>query len=534
VTPTQDRALTAGLCIVAMALAVGATWQGPGLTDDSINYLSTGINVAGSRGWVMLADQPLTIFPPGLPAIMAFGEAIGIGAETTIRIVSVVSFGAIVVLGRRLLDRVVAHHGVVVGATVLLAVSPVLLGVAKMAWSEPPFIALSLVFLLVLGRVLERGSLTLRDVVVLSLVGSGAFLLRYIGVALVVLAGIALLCVVRPLDRRALGRIALFGALSAIVPVACILRNHAVDGTLLGKRIPSPDSLGDSVYRVAVTLGEWLDPLSDPAPRVLAALGVVTALLVVVALVVALRAGRGGAPDAVGAVDQGQRRQLLSCAGYVLIYLAYLVAASLGTAFEPINSRYLSPVLVPVVVIASAGLAAVLARTEPAGWRRAIAAVPVLLIGLQLVASVDEAHRGAVDGIGYTTSGWADSDLASQAQRLVEQTDGAVIYSNQPFGLWAATRLQPVRWGPFRVGFRGAPVSGELEAVAAQVACAPESTFLVRYRYGSPRVLSNEAIRAAVDVQRVAVAEDGAIFQLTPKEPAPCTADPPARPTLHR
>jgi hypothetical protein len=252
---------------------------------------------------------------------------------------------------------------------------------------------------------------------------------------------------------------------------------------------------------------------------------VVATLLVTVGLAAALR-GSGLAQD-------GRRTRLLSCAGFVAIYTAYLVAASLGTAFEPINSRYLSPVYVPLVVIAAAGLATVLQTTAHPMWRRIIGAAPAALLALQLVITADDARTGAVDGIGYNASGYVDSDLAAEAAQLVEGTDDTVLYSNLPFGLWAATRLQPIRWAPLDEGFRGAPIEGELDALAARVACAPTSSYLVRYRYGHPRVASLEQIRTAVDVRRVVVADDGAIFQLTPAAPAPCT-DPAPRPTHRR
>lgn len=528
-TSALDRGAPALLGVVAVLLALVATWRGPGLTDDSVNYLSTSINIAESRGWVMLADQPLTIFPPGLPAIGAVGEVVGIGAETTLRLVSAVSFGAIVLLGHRLLRQVVSHRGVVLGATVLLAVSPALLGVAKMAWSEPLFIVLCLLFLLALGRVLERGVLERRELVELVVLGGLAVLVRYIGVSLIALAGIAMIWSFRPLDRRAWDRIGLFGLLSAVVPIGCILRNRAADGTELGKRIPSQDTFADSGYRILVTLGDWVYPASGLASRTLALLGTAAVLVVVLGLVAAVRSGRRAPSAAAGSA----RIHLLCCVGFVLTYVAYLVAASLRTAFEPINSRYLSPVYVPVVVIAAAGLATVLGTVSSPAVRRALGALPVLFIALLLITSVDDARTGAADGIGHNTAAWVDSELASAAADLVDSTRGAVVYSNQPFSLWAGTRMQPIRWAPLETGFRGAEVAGELEALARQVACAPETTFLVRYRFGSPRVFSNEEIRTVVKVQRRTVTEDGAIFQLTPKRQVRC-AEAPARPTFTR
>ena len=139
-----------------MLLVAIATWQGPGTSADSILYLSSGISLAHGHGLVTLAGSSLTLFPPGLPFLAALGEWIGVGAEAMLRLVSIVSIGAIVALGSVMLMRIILNRTIAISATVLLAVSQVLFGVSKMAWSEPPFIAVTLVLLLVLGGVWER------------------------------------------------------------------------------------------------------------------------------------------------------------------------------------------------------------------------------------------------------------------------------------------------------------------------------------------------------------------------------------------
>lgn len=510
------RWLVLGLAALAVTLALVATTNGPGLTDDSVNYLSTGANVADGRGWVMLADQPLTIFPPGVPALVAIGELAGVTGQTTLRLLSALSFGGIVLLGSALVRRATSRAGVVAGAAGILAVSPALLGITTMAWSEPPFIVLVLLFLLRLDDVVDRRSFTRADVLALSALSSLAFLARYIGVALVVLAGATLLRSIRPLDRRLVARVTAFGALSSLVPIAVMLRNHAADGTYLGKRIPSSDSVADSAHRLLVTLGEWANPLANPNSPTLAWLGVATVALL------------------TGAVALGWRRattghaRLSMLLGYVTIYTAYLVVASLGTAFEPINSRYLSPVFVPLVVVGAIGASAILERWPSPTTRRGVLSASVALMLLFGAGTVEDVRRGARDGIGYNVNGIVGSDLAARALHLAETDRETVLYSNLPFGLWAATRLQPVQWSPLSEGFRGAPIQGELESLVARVACAPDRSYLVRYRYGHRRAMNTEGIREALNVKRVIVADDGAIFQLTNRGEVPCEISPPA------
>lgn len=512
-----DRArwVALALAAVAVALTLVATVDGPGLTDDSVNYLSTGANVADGRGWVMLADQPLTIFPPGLPAIVAAGEVVGATGQTTLRLLSALSFGGIVVFGGALVRRATSRTGIVTATTALLALSPALLGISTMAWSEPLFIVVALLFLLRLDDVLERRSFGTADLLVLASLASLAFLVRYIGVALVVLAGLAVLVALRPLDRRLIARLVAFGGLSALVPVAVMLRNHAADGTYLGNRIPSSDSVTDSAHRLLVTLGEWANPVAEPDGSILAWLGLAVLALLSGAVVLAWRHRAG-------------RARVGMHVGFVAVYTTYLVVASLGTAFEPINSRYLSPVYVPLVVLAAMGVGSALDRWPAPVTLRWTQGASVALVLLFAVASLDDVRTGARDGIGYNVDSVVGSDLAAEALQLAEADRDAVLYSNLPFGLWAATRLQPVQWSPLAEGFRGAPIEGELESLVARVACAPDSSYLVRYRFGHRRAMNLEGIRAALDVKRVIVADDGAIFQLTNRRATACEVPPPA------
>jgi hypothetical protein len=524
----QDGLLTALCAAIAVGLGIVATWQGPGLSIDSVNYLSTGINLADGRGLLMLHDQALTIFPPGVPILAAAGELVGIGGEPMLRVVSVASFGAMVLLGNALLRRVVDHRGVVLGATALLAVAVPLLTISKMAWSEPPFIVVTLLFLLALGDLWERGTIGRRDVVRLAALVWVAFVIRYVGISLLGVGGLAMLLAVRPLDRRALGRIASFGLLSLVVPVACMARNNAADGSLLGKylgnRVESRDTIGDVALHTGSTLGRWIVPGSGPATRPYALLGLVAVVLVLIGLVATLRRRR----PTVGTGDTGPAptiSHLACCAIYVFVYAGYLTAAALWTSFEPVNLRYLAPVYVPGVVVAAAGVETLLARTRGATWTAAVGAVAGLLIAVQLVTSVGDAREGAADGIGFNKPVFVDSPLAVAAVPFVEAGD-AVVYSNQPHGLWSPTRMQPVRWAPRDIGFRGAELEGEVEAFATQVACTAMPSYLVYYLYAYGDVVGLEEIEAVVDVEQVAVAPGvGAVFELTSAAPADCPDD---------
>ena len=105
--------------IVAFAAVVTlvATVRGPALSVDSASYLSAGLNLAAGRGLITFNATTLTMFPPGLPAVIAFGDWIGLSPAMTVRILNATAFAATVWLGFALLRRHVRSRTVIAVAS---------------------------------------------------------------------------------------------------------------------------------------------------------------------------------------------------------------------------------------------------------------------------------------------------------------------------------------------------------------------------------------------------------------------------------
>ena len=286
---------------VAVALDLLATARGPGLSPDSVEYLSAGVGLAEGRGLQMLNGNAWTLFPPGLPVVVASGDVVGLSAETSVRLFTAACFAVMPVLTYLLLRKLVQSPALRVGGTVLVAVSPAMLNVSSMAWSEAPFIVVTLLFALVAGGIWERGTLTLRDAAVLVVLCWLAFALRYAGVALIVAGVVAFVLCLEPKRRpRTLAHVGGFAVAAAAFPVAWMLRNHAADGNFLGPRAASPDSVVDVVRSLVKTTGGWLLP-TEALPlglRGLVAVGAVGCAAVL--LFVWHRRAAEASPDASG------------------------------------------------------------------------------------------------------------------------------------------------------------------------------------------------------------------------------------------
>lgn len=511
-----SAALAAGMVLLA-------TVKGPGLSADSVVYLSTGVNLAESGALTTLDGEPFTLYPPGLPLVAAAGEELGLGAQPAVRLFTAACAGAIVLLGYLLLRRVPMRPSVVMGATILLGVSSAVLNVAKMAWTEAPFVVVTLLFLLVLGAVWRSGSVTGAQLAALAVLCWAAFFFRYAGLSLVVAGVVALAVALRPWDRQRLSRLAAFAALALAAPAAWMLRNHEADGTWLGPREASTDTVDEVARNVAGATGRWFLPTGTVDHPLLVAVGAIAIAAVAAGVVVVWQVLRSAPPAAPA------RRELLAGVGpavvFGVVYVAYLGVAQLTSAIDPIDARLLSPAFVPFVVVAAAALDATLDRLEassvPAWVGVAVPVVAGLFLLGQLGASARLVRSGATSGIGYNAESWQGSALAD-ATEVLSQHEAIEVVTNEQFGLWAASGLQRIRLGPKETSIRDVEAEGELDAFAEVVACGGEPVVLAMFalaRFDDPdvRVFPAGEIADVVDLSVRSSFDDGVLFDVSPK-----------------
>jgi 4-amino-4-deoxy-L-arabinose transferase-like glycosyltransferase len=394
-----------------------------------MNYLSAGLNLAEGHGLRTFRGMALTVFPPGLPTVVAVGQWLGVSVEWTVRTFNAGAAAASVVLGAWLLRNHVRTPVLVSVATVLLAISPPLLAVGRMAWTEPAFIVASLALVLVL----ERLATTHRRVAWLVVAGTLvalAFLFRYAGIVLIPTGALAILLGRwRHGWRDAVTSASAFSALSAVVPVAWALRNRGVDGTAMGFRPPSTDGPATVGERFASTLGEWALP--SPAPAWLQGATVVAALL--------------------------------------LLSAGLLLGARAGVALRQ---------------------------------------------RLQVPAARD-VRAAAVNGVGYAVPSRLSPDLAAVVRDLPGE---AILYTNDPNGLWAASQRQPLRSSPAKGDYR----TGEARALPARflrLTACNDSYLAWSDRETHDHFFTPDELEEHVQLTVAAAEAGGTLYRISPLAP---------------
>ncbi len=427
-----------GLAAVAVVLVLVATRHGPGASTDSVFYVAAARSLIAGRGFVDTAGATLTIWPPGLSSVLAVGIELGLSVGTTVRVVNALSIAAIVLLAYVLFDRHLrSRTGVLVGTT-LVALSPTILRVADMIWSEALFCALLLGFVVVFESAVRDGSRQERWLVAAAVVVWGAALVRWVGFALVP-AGVVALVATRP--RASLRRILSFAALGSVVPALWLLRNVTTGDSATGQRATNDRFDAGGVRTVLRGIGRLALP--DRVPDgITEVAGLLLVAVLVATVVVVVRKG-----NTADGTDGWPLTTLVS----VVAWSSGFLLASFLFADTDWNARILAPVYAPALVIGF-----VLYERLRDGFPHWLSTVVVVvfslwltMVGVWAVALAWDHGRAAR---GYASSTWTDSELAA-ATRATDP--GVPIYSNVPVGIAAVTDRYPVRSIQVLRGCRG-------------------------------------------------------------------------------
>ncbi len=506
------------LALALLAVFAGAaTWvsmtHGPGLTNDSVHYLRNAESIVGGTGIRFKAAS----YGPGFPYLIAAGEYLGLSGAMAVQIINSVAAAGAVVLGFVLLTRHVSARWLVWGATVLVAVSPTLLGVSRMAWSEPVFLLLILGLILAVEQVGRKptSKLWLASVVLLLW---AAFLVRFAGMCLLFAAPLSILLMLRKHGwRRAWTSALVVGAAACVVPLLWMWRNQALTGMVLGPRPPAIETPLNVIKLTMRTVGHWVVPFDAPT-GVAVGIGLLFWLTVVAAVIAVWRASN----QLTGVSYSGIPLVVVSA-----VYVGYMMASQLSTGLDPINDRLLVPVYIPLIVLLAAGVDRFIGWL-PRGKNTASIIVGValaLLIVGHGVALAQVVRTSATNGVGYASKQWVESPLVHAVAQL---PPSATVYTNRPGGVRAVTGRADIYDAPVYTHYRSDKPAGSLAGFRDSVGCQPDP-YLAWFNEKDPRWFTPQQISQVLTLTVVATYSDGTLYRMT-TQPTPASQCAPRRP----
>lgn len=420
---------------------------------DGAEYLGVADRLADGHGFTRAFGLPgrrLDHYGPLLPALLAPAEVVGVSARSFAWVVHVLLFALDTVLVgvvTRRLTRGRLAPALVAGA--LFALTAALLVVYASVLSEPVYLTLLLVSVLLLADHLVRGRAG--DLVGAAAFGGLAVLARFVGFAIVGTGGLAVLTDRERPWRRRLRDATRFGVVSlapfAVWTVTARLGGAAPTDRDLEWHPISARQLGEAVRSV----GSWVvGREANDDVQVLGAVLLAFGAVVLGGLAWRERAAPGTSTAVTGAPEVRALRRVL-----VLGAASHLAVIALTMWFAdrttPGSTRILAPVYVCLLPLAVAAADSVLVRRP-----RLAPALVVVVVALLGARAVDVA-RTIVDHdasrLRWAAPVWERSPTLRAVDRLPRET---VVWSNAPDLVWFQTGFEAFRTATVRVtGYRG-------------------------------------------------------------------------------
>ena len=432
--------LLAILSTVTFVFVWLANRNGVGWSYDSADYVAVGKSLSNGMGLLDIIGKPSTVHPPGFSAVIALGMWLGFGSATTILCINAVSSAITVACSFVLLRGATLNLWTTLYGSVFVVVAPALMWQYSMAYSEPLFVAIEMLMLVV---VLHMRSLWKYSL--LTFLATALFYVRYVGPIFTAIILLVSLC----LDLRIRGLLRALVLNSVVVIVSSfltwlwLLRNQGIDGSGLGFMQGGGGSYWKAFTMVPGTIGEWIsgsppkiELLSWSAHPTLPKVATVCLLLVIVPLL-ALAVVDRLKIDRKFSKDQFQTLAMTSAlvAGYVLFSVYRFVKVHRAS----LDDRVMIPIFVPLVILLCILVEQALINRRL--LRNVVVSLALFLLALQAGVMVKQSWAYGRDGRHLTSSAVHNWPLHVFVRSL--PSDGR-FFSNEMQTLFANTDIWPI------------------------------------------------------------------------------------------
>jgi hypothetical protein len=408
---------------------------GIGLSPDSIVYLSTARNIHDHGVINDFTNQPMMDFPAFYPIFLS-GLMFLTGRDVVAfgPVLDGLLFGLLIWLCGWMMDRFSRPSRWYKWPVLLfILLSPCLLEVYSMIWSETLYLLLSVLFMIGCHRYFERHSTP--SLLLIAVIAGLSCVTRYAGISIVMMGGLLMLCDSRlKWGARKIGHLFLFGLVAILFPALNFYRNWRVTGTLTGYREKAIRSLGANLHDVGSVFCDWL-PFFNERYAWAAVIAVLFILLITgIFLIRLLRKKNFFSYDTIGI-------------SYFVTYAFFILITASVSRFQQLDSRLLSPLFIPWLWGSTCWIPVVTDRlpSRPRkGWTLAL-----LLAGACFLYGECSAFQFNWSGIkyagipGYTEDTWQQSETMGYVKAHKSELERAgPIYSSATDGLWFLAQMQ--------------------------------------------------------------------------------------------
>lgn len=471
--------------------------NGIGISPDSIAYSATARNLIAGNGFIDYTNMPLVAFPLFYPFFLA---VIGFVFNTDIiqlaPFLNAFLFASVIFLSGMVIEyfkyKTKLYKRVLL---ILITLSPSLIEVYTMLWSETLFILLSLLFFYFFRQYFQNHNL--KSLSIAAIISALAFDTRYAGITLIA-TGVLLIFFDKYIrwQLKAL-HVVYFGSIGVSLATINLIRNVWVVGLATGMRQKGVTPLMKNFEYSGNVLTDWFS-LDIHNQLFLKIIFFLVLILFVAFFVRNVRHWKAFYTYENIAVS------------FFIVYVLFIVISSTISRYETINNRLLAPAFLPFLFISTCQLPK---------WRKSLSQrhLSWIFLGFTLgigilfaisYLSVNEENLEYMQetGIpGYSEDTWEKSRIVNYLQKHPEIFDNdSIIYSNHSQAVYFLTGNQTISL-PERVYH-----------IDVQDFERHPSALLIWFNMDdNPDLLNLKEIRRMKQMKRLKTFPDGAIYKLT-------------------
>ena len=471
--------------------------NGVGISPDSIVYMSTARNLCNGLGFYEFTGYPMVDFPVFYPTFLSIILFISRSDVLVFApVVNGILFGSVVFLSGYILQKfVIAYRWYKWLILSIIILSPSLIEIYSMLWSETLFIFFTLLFFLAFKNYYRYHSLA--SLLLVAFVTALAFLTRYAGITLIGTGGLLLLVNVTSGWRKKITHLLIFSIVSISLVLLNLLRNAALTDTLTGKRQLGITPFYKNVEYVGSVYSDWLAVFENHYQ--FAALLCILALFVFSVLFLLQNFS----------MDHYHSYEKILTA-FFIVYSAFILISATLSRYETINNRLLSPAYIPFIIGCSYLFPGWLNMIKQP-WKKMLLVAGLLLLFFsiqfkQIQSDLSFFQDIKEDGIpGYAETFWQTSPVVQlmRSDTLLQRHSNR-FYSNQNHAVYFFTGLK-TETVPERVHVQEVKEFYQL----------PDFYILWILEDDNPDLLSIKEISKHKKMEIVKKVEDGFIFHCT-------------------
>ncbi|MGQ9897404.1 MAG: ArnT family glycosyltransferase [Acidobacteriota bacterium] len=480
---------------------LGTSWlwfvlsqHGIGLSPDSVGYLAVAQHLLEGKGFLSYQSTPFIAQPPLYPlTIAALSLCFGFTLTNSALILNLSLFAFVAYLSGRLVFLVTKSFAISLIASVSVIFGVPIIWVSIFAWSEMLFIFFTILSLLnIISFSLNRNTKYLLSC---SLFIGCSCLTRYVGIFsfFSLLLSIFLLPSKNLLTKAKM--LLLFSLIPLFLLFPWIARNYSLSETFFGTRIPASLRISEVFFLFEDTLLSWFIFTTVFFDNIIMLSVTFISLSFVLFIVL---------------VNQMKNITSLSIVIFIFTYSLLTLISSIFFAHDPVDSRLLSPIFIPIVTIflnfSYKQIFPYLRRNFSQSIQSRLISSGILIWFIYPVLStLTLSLEVRQEGKGYQSIHWQTSKTLAYVRRERRWLTQLPIYTNDPEGLYFLADISALHL-PFQ--FR--PTWPE-----------PGKAYLVRFKkaYRGECLGIIEQLCQVADIKLVAQFPDGEIYLVAHKGP---------------